>query len=352
MIARGVAAFAALVVAGAAAAQAPPATQCRDDNGRDRCGEAAVAAMLATYGVAPAGRMAKDGALVMRAFLIDGYGRDAGLVSIVRPPAEEPRAEFYVTDRSGTPALSAVLPLAAWRRLVEAGRLFDRALAPPVPVAAGPGRVPPPPAMCLHSWVARVEAVDARGVVRHRTENGCDGGLAIAFAFDLAREAVAAMPACALLDAERTRNDVTRLSECTMLRGDRQAAAEALNAFNTTWFANPRGPDFARSLQYLFDDQAVLEWPGDAVVKGSQAASVAWATRAADSPFFPSRIVGESGDRVRIEGRILQGLRSGTGAKPVEHPMTMMWTRRGSAFRLASLAKTEPVSPSAAPRNP
>ena len=95
------------------------------------------------------------------------------------------------------------------------------------------------------------------------------------------------------------------------------------------------GPDFARVLQYLFDDQATFEWPGVPAVSGSTAAAIEWTTRSAKSRFLPRRIIGEDADRVRIEGRIFD-LNGAAESPRAGHPATMIWTRRnGFGFRLA-----------------
>lgn len=317
------------VLASPAAAQD---RDCTDDRGGARCTDAAQAEQHALYDVTSAESLAADKTQVMRAFFVDGYGRDAGLVSIVRGPASEPRAIWRSPRHAGSatpgPILSAVVPVATWDKLQTAGRNFDRDLVP-LPDNGWPN-------ICLHAWMVRAEIVDADGKVRRKVEGACGDGLAVRYAFELAAAAIEAMPSCALLDSEHTRNDVTRLAECTMLAGDRAAAAQAFNAYRTPWFANPRGPDFARSLQYLFHEQATLTLPGQPPASGGEAASLLWATHAATSPFRPTRIFGESADRVRIEGMIT--LPGPAGAEREQVPATMLWTREnGFGFRLKSL---------------
>ena len=312
---------AAVLLASLGTAQTP---DCRDDRGQDRCAAAAQAKQRALYGVEPAERLAERRTPTVRAFFVDGYGRDAGLVTFARAPGEEPRVEWRTTqgDRPAPALLSTILPVATWDEQLAEGRLFDRPLA-----SRGND------AICLHSWVVTVEAVDARGVVRRRTDDACGDGPAVRYGFSLAAAAVAAMPACALLDREKTRNDITRLTDCTMLAGDRAAAAQALNVVRSTWFLNPRGPDFARPLAYLFFDNARVAWPGDTPVTGMARASEAWATRASEGSIFIRRVIGETADRVRVEAVFS---RRGDDRTPV--PLVMVWTREnGFGFRLRSL---------------
>jgi len=315
------------------AAVAPPerVPGCRDDRGQDRCAAAALADQRALYDAAPIETFAARREPIIRAFFVDGYGRDAGVVALLRPAAAEPRIEVRMPPRDGgttrRPPLSAPISAAQWESLVYDSRFFDRMLA------VQPGEQA---SICLHSWVVTIEASDQAGRIRRRTEDACRGALTMDYGFVLARAAIAAIPPCALLDPERTRNDVSRLAACATLEGDRAAAALALNAFESPWFNAPQGPDFARAIQPLFSERVDFAWPGLAPVGTAQAASEIWAREAARNRFYPRRVFGETADRVRIEGEILlwQG---GTGA-PKSVPAMMLWTREtGAGFRLRRL---------------
>ena len=141
--------------------------------------------------------VASSGGEIVRASFIDGYGKPAGVVAFMRRPGEEPRVEVR-TAAGGT--LATAVPLDTWERVRSAAALFDRTLAP-VPSADGPS-------ICLHPWSVSVEAVDpARSgrpaAIRKAVQSTCDTGLAVPLAFNLAREAVAVLPACAMLDARQ-----------------------------------------------------------------------------------------------------------------------------------------------------
>lgn len=317
-------------------AQAP---NCRDDRGQDRCGATSQSKQRAAYGLMPIERLAEQKVHLMRTFFVDGYGNDAGAVTFARAPAQEPRMEVrFARPRNGgvAPApLSTIIPVATWDKLVAESADFDRTFAP----SAAGGEVN----ICLHAWVATVEAVDVDGRIRRRTEGACDKGLAMRHAFRLAAAAVEALPACALLDPKKTRNDVTRLAECTLLAGDRAAAAQAYNTFQSTWFENPRGADFARALQYHFFEQVEFAWPGEVPVIGSEKASGIWATRAGEQRFSAQRVYGETANRVRIEGFISVN-RGGPDGAPQQVPATMLWTREnGFDFRMRSLTSGTPA---------
>ncbi|RYH06365.1 MAG: hypothetical protein EON57_06640 [Alphaproteobacteria bacterium] len=227
--------------------------------------------------------------------------------------------------------LRGAVPLATWDRLFAHAKYFDRDLAPRT------GKTDDL-ALCLHSWVVTVEAVTApgpRGGVRRKTQDACGEGLAVDLAFEMADTAVALLPACALLDAERHRNAVTRLGACGQLTGDRAAAAQALNRYNAHWFANPQ-PGSAPSIAYLFHDQAEIEWPDQPRVRGGAAAALAWAGHMQQRRFWITRVIGETPDRVRIEGKVQQIADQRADWRSAD--AVQIWTREnGFDFRLRSL---------------
>ncbi len=222
------------------------------------------------------------------------------------------------------------MPLETWERVRSAAALFDRTLVP-VPSADGPS-------ICLHPWSVSVEAVDpARpgrpAAIRKAAQSACDTGLVIPLAFELAREAVAALPACALLDARQYRNDVTRLAGCTLLEGDRAAAALARNAYGSDWFASTRGDRTEYAIRPLFFDQARLDWAGT-IAEGSAAAAKFWSSQLERASVFPRHIIGETADRVRIEGVIVRFVDN----RSTQASVTMVWTKEnGFGFRVRSV---------------
>ena len=285
----------------------------------------------ARYDAPPVEDYARQKTEMMRAFFIDGYGHDVGLVTVTRAPAQEPRIEWRAPKpREGEGAVSvmnAIVPLSLWRDLQGASGYFDRALVQ---------RPTKQHVICLHGWGTRVEMVDDNGKIRHATADGCgDDSLAWPFAKRMAATALATMPTCALLNAERAGNDIMQLGKCTVLAGDRAAAAEAYNAYDTPWFANPRGEDFARSLTYLFLEKLDFSWPGETPATQGAAAARLWSIHAGENFFSPQRVFGETADRVRMEGVIWV-----RGATPEANPKataaTMIWERcNGFGFRVA-----------------
>lgn len=315
---------------------------CSDDNGVDRCAAAQQAKTRAVFAAAPVEKLAAEGTQLIRAFFVNGYGRDEALIAFIRPSGGDPEAvvTFPSADSSGRKALRAPVPAAIWDRLFVRARYFDRDL---VPLPADKDQI----SMCLHSWVVTVEAATPAGTqggIRRKTQDACGDGMAVPLAFEMADIAVELFPACALLNAEQHRNAVTRLGACALLEGDRIAAALAMNQYESNWFANPN-PGMGMSIAYLFYDQAEIDWPGEPVVRGSTAAASAWVERMQKRHFWMSRVVGETPDRVRIEG-MLQDMSSDEPGGTRRAKAVQIWTREnGFGFRLRSL-KVEAFEPS------
>ena len=280
----------------------------------------------AAYGLATAQSVAEDGGETVRAFFSDGYGNRAGAVAFIRRVHEEPQVEVRV---AGGRTLTTVVSLGTWKRVRTAAALFDRTL---VPVPKGEVQ-----SICLHPWSVSVEVVDPiqpgrPAALRASAQSACNEGLAVPLGFELAREAVAALPACALLDAKQYRNDVARLAGCTLLEGDRAAAALARNAYGSDWFASPRGERTEYGIRHLFFEDARVDWAGT-LANGSEAAAKLWSGRLENASLFPQRIVGETANRVQIEGTIVRY----TENQNTKAPVKMVWTsENGFGFRLRS----------------
>jgi hypothetical protein len=316
---------------------------CRDDRGADRCDPKGQAAVRAKFGIDPVEAYVDRKAALLRAVYIDGYGNPVGVVDVTRNPGEEPRLSVRILRPDGFTSrvaeMTAVVPLATWEDLLRRSATFDRDFVP----LPGPAR--DEIEFCLHGWMATVEAVSPSGKIRRKTQSACGGeGAVVALSFDFARAALALLPACALLDPDQHRNDVTRLAVCATLEGDRAAAALARNVYGSTWFANPHGPDMAFSLRHLFFDHARIDWAGEPPADGAAAAALLWTTKMPSRHLFVQRLIGETADRVRIEGMIDEA-----GAAPDQRrvaPVTQIWTREnGFGFRLSAMTVGKSFSP-------
>lgn len=319
-----------LLLQSGAPAEATP--DCSDDRGQDRCSAEARETQRALYGVPTAEEMTADGTQMVRAFFVDGYGRDVGMVTAMRRAGESPRVEargvpLESSGAAGT-VLMSTLTLPQWTELVGSVEYVDRDLAP---IVRNGNVIPPAP--CLHSWVSTIEVIDADGAVRRKTQDACGEGLVTNAAFGLATVAVNADPACALMDPALVRNDVIRLAACRTLSGDRLAAAEAWNMLAQSGFTSPERHSEPELVQYFYD-RAIIE---GVAVENSSTAGARWQTIMNGGRFWPTRVRGKSADSVQVEGTVSrpQGARDGEW---LQVPVSMQWTRRnGFGFRLESL---------------
>lgn len=325
----------------AAALPSPVAAQtgdCRDDNGQDRCTVQAQARQRAIYGIEPIEEMARGKAHVLRAFFVDGYGQDSGLITAVRAPGAEPRIEVSRRRPDGQggvaqPPMAAPLALATWQRLVAEARYVERLFAAE---PTGPNAWPN---ICLHAWMVTVEVADPDGKVRRRTQDSCDDGLAVPFAFELARSAVAEMPACGLIADSTTRNDVTRLAACAGFSGDRTAAAEAWNWLDASPLGGRTDPGKEQRLRYAFRQRTRLAWEGRPPVQTDVAAAQLWLEERVRR-FWPAELIGEAAMRVRVKGRLALTDPDGAPSRPWPSATMVLTRSAGSDFAVESIEVT------------
>lgn len=219
--------------------------------------------------------------------------------------------------------MEAVVPLAVWDDIISRSETFDRQLVP-LPVEPGEGRI------CLHSWVATVEAVDADGSVRHRTQNACGEGLAADYAFVLAAAAVKLLPWCDELPSNQFRNDPNRLQTCGTLEGDRLSAALALKSYLESNLQSPGGVGTESTLWADVDLMVTLSWPGDTLTTGYQAVSEVWTKKFASfhRPIVDfHRVTGVNSEQAVIDGSLTYDVE---GSRDYyEAPLKMVWRDEG-----------------------
>lgn len=221
---------------------------CGDDRGVDRCDSDVRAKMLDLYGFSPAEELALQNVAMLRGMIVDGYGRDTVAISFMREPGQTPYVDVRAPSASPTEEqfLRASVPIADWEAVWLASANFDRQLVSEQGDESDTLRI------CLHGWVAVVESIETTSphvsstvsydggervakteIVRPEarvyrdTESACAGGLAMPFAFEMARYAHRLLPQCSALDIDEYRNAAMLLSHCHRLRGDRHAAALA-----------------------------------------------------------------------------------------------------------------------------
>jgi len=233
----------ALALALAALQPAPPPRDCQDDQGTDRCAEAAQQRMRALYAVRSIEEHRAAGDQVWRIFYVDGYGRDVVLISFVRAAGHDPTMwVHFPSDQGASPSepLQAPVPQPLWNEVRSRSENFERTFAPE------PGRDPSAIRLCLHGWVYAVESVGRRlgraeAPVRRKVENACEDGPTAAYAQDIQRIALSLLPYCAALDPSHHRNPASTIAACRLLSGDRLAAAEVMNEASV--FRSYEGPE-------------------------------------------------------------------------------------------------------------
>ncbi len=233
---------------------------CGDDRGNDRCDGEVQRRMRELYGIEDAASLLEKGVTVRRAMFVDGYGNDVAVISFVRYPGQSPLVEVHSPRGEGAPPgspLIAAVGSETWTTVLSRSENFDQLLARELPKdneAEGA-----PSNICLHGWFVVVEAVDAPrvspniiagtgsedeerdpslpveapmepGTARLDAESACAGGLAFAYAFELADAALLSLPECGTLNLDDFRTVATLLSQCQQLGGDRLAAGEASRA--------------------------------------------------------------------------------------------------------------------------
>lgn len=286
---------------------------CFDDNLTDRCAADEQARVRTLLGVAPIEEEAAAGAEVYRVFFVDGYGRDMPALSFERRPNEPPKVVIYGQGRQRSGPVSSE----TWERVVSRSRHAARAITEPAPKPDGPDDI----VICLHSWLATFEATsDYRGRpdIRRRTEDACHHGVTMEYAFELAALAVSSLPACDRLKAENHRNDVSRLAACLGLYGDAVAAADLFNEKADPPRGRLNDPVTAEQWREWLGSghPGRIDWGGEVFVESQGYHSVRpekpdlpqFLVRQAQAvgqfEVYQARYIGESANRVRIEGEI------------------------------------------------
>lgn len=244
--------LAALLALGlfAAVPQDPYPPECEEDDETPACAAALLAQRLSTFDAPPIEAEAATDAVVMRAFVSNGYGRDIVLISFEMRPDQPPMV--VIKGRNGA-RLSHPISGADWDRAMSGSTNADRLLSPVSRVTNGDEIF-----ICMHPWGAQLEMANTQNAngdtipVRIKAERSCDeDGLALRYAFDLADIAVKAIPACADLDPDKHRNAPSRLSACLLLRGNTVAAASLMNE---------RGEPPSQAYGHLPDEEEWARW--------------------------------------------------------------------------------------------
>lgn len=321
-----------LASAPAVPARPPASSACADDRGVDRCNAERQDRTRELFDLRAVEAHQTAGDRVRRVFYVDGYGRDLVAIAFVRPRGRDPvvRVHFPPSRTGERPAPhEAPVPRAVWETMIERSDNFERDLAPRI----GEDRSA---TICMHSWVYTIEATDPAlpgfrtAQLRRKVADACGGGPGAIYARDVARAAVPLLPHCAVLDIAKHRNEASLLAACAILKGDRMAAAEVLNAASA--FQGIQKVDHAARLAGVFDYAAKIDWNGEQN-KGSGSAATFWASELAKSSsgtsFSYGSVEGESADRIRLLATLSRSVEAEDGKTTAyeQAEVEQIWTR-------------------------
>jgi hypothetical protein len=280
---------------------------CDDDRGIDRCAPDQQKRVRELFGLEPIERHIAAGDQVRRVFYVDGYGRDVVAIVFIRPRGGDPQLRVHFPLREGEARrkpLEALVPQQVWESMIERSALFDRNLVPLQPSGDDPMTI------SLHSWGYTIEAADpdaasAGEKLRRKVGDACNDHLVQSYALDVSRAAVPLLPACALLERRNHRNWAALLAACSLLAGDRLAAAEVMNRAEI--FRQARRREDIRLLDGIFSDEAVVDWSARRNT-GRRSAAAFWLEQGAgggsEPNLFLESVEGLGQGRTRLKGAI------------------------------------------------
>lgn len=288
--------------------------------------ERMAAERLAEFGEPPIASYAEQGIEIIRAY--NFWGRASRSMALfIRAPGKEPQLIVKYPGQP-TPVGTATISEATIDRLFEAGRYFDHELVPPT---IDPRAV----VVCGDGSATMVETADLNGKIRRKLQfrdqpGTCGGGLARAYAGLLGEEAVAAIPACNALVAS-VGGGFRALDWCSLLEGDRVAAAHAMNRFRGASFRTFSGAD----RQPLFDPAIVSRIEGVPQAQGSEKVVQVWRALGPNGGYLEDdRFIGHSSERVTTLGtlHIYNAERTDLRAMPVR--LEWLAAPNSDAFRV------------------
>jgi hypothetical protein len=333
-----------LLPAQANAQEQRDAEGCRADRNTENCAAARARYFQRLYGVRPFEAHRDAGDQVRRVFYVDGYGNDVVAISFERHPGRDPMLFVYLQHLAGEPApapLQAPVPEAVWHDLIERSALLDRRVVPepePAPSAEGEQTV----RLCTDGWTYTAEATDpppfegAEPTLTRRTEGACDDGLIELFAGEVERAAFPLIPHCAGLDRSQYRNAATLFQTCAVLRGDRMAAAVAMNSAHEL-FRIERAEDWSL-LESAFGYETVIDWNGThSANRPAAEAARLWVNKALEAGpngFYVEEMEGETRARVRLRGGFIRFVNvPGQTEQAMERAVAeLVWEGDGRSF--------------------
>ena len=332
-----------LVTVLAAMALAPPQVGrgCRDDRGQDRCAPAKQAKVRELFRVRPIESF--SGSTMRRVFFVDGYGRDVVAIEFLREAQKDAVVRVHFPADKGSKPVAPIeqdLTGEDWRQILDASLHFDKVFASNPVLKSASRREKSENAdivLCLHSWVYWAEAIDPEAKPRSAISDACNKQPVEQFAWAAARVARQAIPSCAALDERYSRNDATLLGTCSILTGDRLAAAEVWNqGAGLRNVDTPGGMDDLPAYDLLLDFQGTK--------RSHREAKEFWRSlmKQERSPRFSYyRIHGLSADRVIVSGDLIRDVAED---KYELADIELSWQKDGGLFHLESI-KVGPYLP-------
>lgn len=321
--------------------------ECGDDDGNDRCDPKVQKKMRALYGWKSIEQLAKEGTTAYRAMIIDGYGNDLVAISFERRAGMSPFVEVGIASRDGVfdnnQPLKANVSEEIWSEVIESSKYFDQKFAREGKLKSdeNEGII-----ICLHGWVTVAEAVEinySRATVykegersikekkidtlRSDTESACARGLAVPYAFRLAKIAHALLTECSTLEIDKFRNIPALLSTCKGLGGDRLAGGHLYHAYiKATDVDDIELKKFKWFFDYDSREQAKQLY--DALLNGS---------------FYYESIYADSKERGKVVGKIYKSVEN--ESRDIMANLSLNFDWNGDEFKIISyeIGEFEPV---------
>ena len=238
-------------------------------------------------------------------------------------------AEIHRAPPTGAPfpPMQVRLSDAAWEAIVTRSRAIDVNLY-------GDDRI------CVGGAAFTIQAIDNQGVFRSRMGDVCpeqEGNILFEVLGDTA---IAQLPYCAALapDGYDEAWVGKKLLSCFLLAGDRKAAGEVFNLLEANDFW-PSWRNDADDVSPLFAADVKISWPGLPSF-GDADDTAAFLTGGWLAPFSfeTTSYVGETADRVLVEGRVIIENDDGNTRTKDFGRFRSVWTRdKHGAFKMGSL---------------
>lgn len=251
-----------------------------------------------------------------RVWIVNSTGRDVLMLTAVKRPGQ--LATLTMVNARNHRSLTTRLPDRVWLDLVRRGKGFEK-------VAPRPDPESPDTPLCLDSWGSLAEAIDARGRIRRSYGDACLADVAWKFVVQFDQLAIAQLPGCKWLIDSRFGELTFPLDVCTLLTGNRKAAAQAALWLNDKGLSTP----FATSdpLDDLLSDNVVAHWRGRDTLHGRYDVGAALLEDFDDWDVKTDWIRGLASDRVALYVTLDQSrMNLQPGAKPV--PLVLTFKRK------------------------